>query len=186
MFFSQRLKYILERYHAPAMENLSNRFQHVLSGKRSLRRLKECFLSRLLRDHQGNMPIEVNNFDQSKRRKFRSALRIDVIEKPGQERELHYQPERERLGTVWSPMRSAVMESDITSMVADPAPNSTAAPYTRSPIWSSSNTQQEKAITSSRPRKQVIQTNQKGAKIGYHFLSSDVMYASVMSCTVVL
>ena len=46
-------------------------------------RSKECFLRRLLRDHSGTSPIEVNNFDKSKRKSLFSALRVDVIGKPG-------------------------------------------------------------------------------------------------------
>ena len=44
---------------------------------------KECFLRRLLKDRSGTTPIEVNNFDTSKRSSLHSALRADVIRKPG-------------------------------------------------------------------------------------------------------
>ena len=44
---------------------------------------KECFLRNLLGDHSGTKPIEVNNFDKSKRRSLHSLLRVDVIGKPG-------------------------------------------------------------------------------------------------------
>ena len=74
--------YVLESCHAHVYDienlSLSHRFQHFLSGQRRLRR-KECFLRRLLRERLGTTPIEVNNFDKSKRRSLRSVLRVDVI-----------------------------------------------------------------------------------------------------------
>ena len=44
---------------------------------------KECSLRRLLRDRSGTTPIEANNFDESNLWSLRSALRDNVIGKPG-------------------------------------------------------------------------------------------------------
>ena len=74
LFYSQRLQYLFEFCHAHAheMENqsLSNRYSAL------------SFWT-ALRDRSGTTPIEVNNFDKSKRRSLRSAPRVDVIGKPG-------------------------------------------------------------------------------------------------------
>ena len=88
MFHCQRLQKIVYRCHAPVHEmgnqTLSNRFSTFFLGSGAYERREECFLDST--ETVGEPPqteTEVNNLDKSKRRSLRSALRVDVIGRPG-------------------------------------------------------------------------------------------------------
>lgn len=62
-------------------------------------------------------------------------------------------PGRRSRRTVLEPMRSAVMEREVTRIVAEPAPSSTAAPYISAPICRARVTQEAKAKITRMPTK---------------------------------
>ena len=85
MFYSQRdfLYHCRAPMHEVENRTLSNRFSTFFLDSAMYERRKECFLRRLIKDRSETTPIEVNNFDKSKRRSLCRVLRVDVIRKLG-------------------------------------------------------------------------------------------------------